>query len=342
MSRLERLDYGPLAGSAGIAARLRAVGRSNLMVIGATIGVLMVLVTGAALVGMALTGNLTADIGALVCLLMVFFGGIYVLFDVSHKTRGGTLLEGFARANGGELLGSRMSDHYAGRSFADGSYAVQQAVRLGDEAEPGMVEIGDRFPMGVPRRHQSPNEPELYLRARLAGPVPPPMRTAAGLASPELQDRLTELAGPHRIEVTGDELTVFGTRPLEPGTSGRVQCAIELADDLAARANAVLVRGAVPTTSGVPVPVVGRGARNTRTIGPWGAVGLVLALMTLFPLGLAVVMSNLDDHIQGEGEARVVVSIVVLVAMVLVAGMVRLALAPRRGPSRRKQVEGNR
>ena len=65
MTRNRNLDYAPLARRGGIGARLRAASTSNLLVMGGTIGALLVVVPCVVLAGLLLLGSVVgAQIGA--------------------------------------------------------------------------------------------------------------------------------------------------------------------------------------------------------------------------------------------------------------------------------------
>lgn len=318
MTRNRNLDHAPLARRGGLGPRLRGASTSNVVVMGGTIGILLVVVPLVVLVGLLATGNAT-DVGGLVLLAMCFAGGVYVLVDVLRKGADADALSRFAAANDLTLVRGSVAPHYAGSLFADESHAVHQSVRTRDDA---FVEVGERFPTTAPRGSREPNRPELFLRARLAGPA---TRDPSELVTPELHEALSRFAGPYAIEVSGDELTLFGSRELDVVRPGRVEEAFALADELVSRAST----GLVPTPTH-PEPPRGRTPRPLRVVG-W-----ILALMVGGPLVIAILMSILDDHLRGAGSAaRLVVSLVVLATMAVVGRLVRAAVTPRRGAERR-------
>jgi hypothetical protein len=221
-----------------------------------------------------------------------------------------------------------MVPDYAGSHFADESHVVNHSVRT---KRIEFVEVGDRFPTGPPPRTYEPHRPQLFLRARLPGPVTcDPVE--AGLVPRQLDEALAGFAGPYLLEVSGDELTVFGSRGLEAERAGRVEEAFALTDELVAHVGARAIptpRESDPPSSEESLPV-GSGTR-----GPLLVVGWTLALLIGVPLAIAVVMSTLDDFLLGdEPAARAVVSLIVLAVSVVVAWGVRTALTPRRSAKR--------
>ena len=208
------LRYEPLDRPPGLRERLRAVGGDARLVMGGTVAVLMVLVPVVVLTALLATGNAT-DAGGIAVLLMVLAGGVYVVADVLGQAGSGSALAGFARANELVLLRASMATDYAAPPFARGTYAVQQGVRTRD---PLFVEVGDRTAVTARRAARGEVRPEVYLRVRLPGPL----RGRRGLVTAELDAALTRFAGPHVLDVTGDELTLLGSEPLGP-TPGRAR-----------------------------------------------------------------------------------------------------------------------
>lgn len=301
------------------------------MVVAGSVGLLLVVVPAAVLVGLVATGNAT-DVGGLMVLGMCLAGGGYVLFDVLTTSGGSSALQDFAAANDLVLLGSDVVPHYGGSLFADESHALHQSVRThGDR----FVEVGERFPTTAPDRSRKVNRPQLFLRSRLAG-------RAAGdpreIVTPALHERLVRLAGEYALEVSDDELTVFGSDGLDVQRPGRVQEAFSLVDELTARADAELVPTAPEQpSSGFTVPMTKRPEpRRGRHRSPLAIAGLTLALVGGGALAIAVVMSILDDQLEGDrGTARLVVGLVVAAALVVVGWFVK-AMMTRRADRDRK------
>jgi hypothetical protein len=313
------LDFTPLARSMGLGARLKTAAADHRLVIAGTIGVLLLVVSMAVLVGLLATGNAT-DVGGLLVLVMCLGAGAYVLFDVLRQSGGAGTFGEFARANDLLMVRGSMVPHYGGSLFADGTHAVLHSVRTRDEL---FVEVGDRFPTTAPER-RSPNQPRLFLRTRLPGRVTGP---ASEAVSPALRDALRRFAGDYLLEGSGDELTVFGSRALEPGRPGRVQEAFVLVEELAAQVTATVDPGSGSRTpAGVrPEPLAGRRPR------PLAVAGWTLALVVGGPVAIAIVMSTLDEHLRGnEGAARVVVSLIILVVLAAVGRLLKAAMTVRR------------
>lgn len=318
MSVRRDLDYDSLGRGPGLRERLRALGGDPRLVIGGTIGVLMVVVSAVVLVALVATGNAT-DGGGIAVLVMVLLGGVYVVADATGQAGGASAMTAFARANELVPLGSSMATHYAARSFAAGRCAVRQGVRTRDAL---FVEVGDRAAVTARRAAQGDVDPEVYLRVRLAGPVEP----GSELVTPELDEALTRFAGPYVVDVAGDELTLLGSRPLEPRRSGRVAEAFALADALAERAGSRRVVGAGPDLTKPPLE-----PEPARRRSPWAIAAWTVGLLVVLPLGFAVVMSSLDDGLRGNRPAaRAVVGLLVVLLIALAGWLVRLALTPRR------------
>ncbi|GAB2463145.1 hypothetical protein GCM10027063_00490 [Promicromonospora xylanilytica] len=337
MTRSRHLDYSRLSGHVGLGDRLRTVGTSSLAVMGATLGVLLVVVPGIVLAALIATGSAT-DVGALVFLGMLLACGLWVVGSTLHKAGSDGAFGVFARANGLVLVRATAAPHYAGSQFADGSHIVHQSARTRTSS---FVEVGDRFRIQAPVAVPSPlgvsvtrtNRPEMFLRARLAGPASREPHEGE-LITPELHERLTALAGPYTVEVSGDELTLFGSRPLETGTPGRVAEAFALAEELVACADAVLVTEPRPSGLGAryeedvpdrPSPYWSPGqARKRRQRGPLWVVGLTLAFLVGVTLLIAITMSVIDDHLPGDQlAARLAVTVLVAATLWLAALLVR-------------------
>jgi hypothetical protein len=324
--RERELDYAPLAGKPGPGTTLRAVGRNPLMVVAGTIGTLMVLVCGAVIAGMVATGNI--DGGGMAVCLMFLVGGLYCWVDIWAKAGGDSSLAAFAARNDLDLVGTSAAD-YAGSDFRYGTHAVHQSVRTREER---FVEVGDRFPVENVRHSHEERRPELFLRARLSGPVPAGT-SGARLVDDDLDGVLARLAGSYRVEVTGDELTVLGERPLAPSQPERVREAFEVVDELAARAEERVVSRSTPsaTPSGIPVPAAAPRRRGRgRPFGPVRTVLATLGLLVGAALGIAIVMSILDDSLRGDrSAAQVVVSLLIVVMFAVVGGFIRWLLRSR-------------
>jgi hypothetical protein len=304
---------------------LEAITSNNLWVVAGTVGVLLLVVPVVIGAVLLVTGN-GADPGGLMMIVFLLACGAMVMGDLLRKSGPSAGLAAFAAANDLELVRGTTARHYAGSVFAAGQHAVHQSVRTRGDA---FLEVGESIPTTIPADRR-PNQPVLFLRARLAGP------TAADpdntLVTPELERRLTGIAGPYRVEVAGDELTLLGSRPLD-SRPRHVEEAFELAATLAARADAHPADTSAPaetTLSGIPLPNPSpRPASSGRTRRPLIVVGWTLAVLVLGPLAIAVVMSILDDHLRGAVEARLVVSIIVVVTLLLVARLVREAVTPK-------------
>lgn len=327
-------DEGPLHSRGGVASRLRVIASDNLALLGATIGVLLVVVPLAVLVGLVATGN-TGDTGALALIAMLVAGGLWTLVDVMRRAGTSSAVERFALVNGLDLILSTSGTRYAGSLFADGSHVVHQALRTRNGR---FVEVGDMFrvaaPLGAAAGAVLPGQaatstappPRLFLRARLAGHV---RRTPADveLVTPELDAALSSFAGTHAIEVSGEELTVFGSRPLDPTGPGRIAEGFALAEALVGRADELLVDQPSWRADGVDVVPDGRRGR------PWTpvrTVGALLAMLVVVPVLVAVVMSILDDGLRGnEPAARLVVGVLVLAIVLVVGAVVRASTGGR-------------
>jgi len=337
VTRYRNLDYSPLASRSGLGPRLRAAGTNNLLVLGGTVGILLVIVPLVVLIGLLATGNAT-DVVGLVVLAMCFGGGVYTLIDVLRKGGRANAFGAFARANDLTLVRGSTAAHYAGSLFADESHAVRESARTREDA---FVEVGERFPTTAPRSSRQPNRPELFLRARLAGRAThdPPEREQ--LVTPELHDALSRFAGPYAIEVSEDEITLFGSHELDVVRPGRVQEAFALADELVTRANATLVRSPPPSAYAVEVRPTQSGSSirartraelpQSRLRGPLTIIGWLLALMIGGPIVIAIIVSVLDGRLpRMDSAAPLVVSLIVIATLAVVARVVKSALTPRR------------
>ena len=327
-----QLDYSPLGRRFGLRDRLRAIGRDNVMVMGSTVVALLVVIPPVVLVSLVATGNAT-DPGGIAGLVLLIAAGAYATWDVLAKAGSASALHRFADANDLDAVPTSTAPTYAGSLFADGSSTIRQAVRT---REKRFTEIGDRFPTSA-RNSAGANVSELYVRLRLAASL---LRTPYGveLVTPELDQRLTAFAGHYAIETTGFELTLFGSRALEPAEAGRVEEAFAVADALRDRAAAVLVpRESAETTSGIPVPDLTTGPDPAPSTGrppsAWKVVAWTLGLMVTAPIVIAVVMSSTDDYLRREAPWAIpfVVALVVAGCFVAVRWILRKSVTPGGG-----------
>lgn len=344
MTAADDLDYAPLGAHTGLRSRMRAIGSNPLMEMGATIGVLLVLVPLVVSVALVATGNLS-DPGAAACLVMLVAGGIYTCWSVQRESAKAGAFGLFATVNGLTWVHGTTATQYAGSEFADGSHIVNQSVRTPDT---DFLEVGDRFTVtrpGLPRGAvgaglggragvpltgtASPyRSPQVFLRARLAGGA----TGAPGdgvLVTPELRAAIEDFAGDHVVELTASELTVLGSRPLGVDDPVRVRRAFELVEELAA------MNARSPRASGAT-----QAATEDRAAArhPFRVVLAVLALMVVGPVVIALVMSSLEDVIPMRGNralAGVVVLGIVAVVLVVVMWVMRRLVSPRRAFSGR-------
>lgn len=322
------LDLSPLGRGAGVRARLRSVCSSPLLVVGATLGVLLLVVPSIALLG-AVLGTGDTDWGFVAFMAMLVLSGGWVVIDVLRKAGTGSRLLAFARANDLELTRSLAAREYAGSRFRSGERIILHSLRT--RTVPAL-EVGDTWPTERVRVRVRPSgtvgatntpQAEGFLRVVLPDrdqpghevPGPFPM-------SSELDAALGELLGPHSLETHDGELTVMGSLPLAPHRPERVTAAFGLAAALARQA------GAPPTTrAGAAVRRTGRRSRH-----PLAIIAAVLAMLIVVPVALAIVMSLLDDVINSEGAARAVVGLVVVVCTAIVAFVIRWVTSRRRRP----------
>lgn len=280
------LNFQPLARNHGLRGRARAVGANPLWVMGGMIGVLLVVIPSAVFVALLLDGRAYDDWGVVALVAMLVAAGAFCVGQVLHEAGRGSALAAFAHANELDLVVAKAQPGYAGSLFADGSHIVQQSVRTQDAR---FVEVGERFPVTGPQRRGAPATPELFLRGRLAGRSAPWATTDAG---PELHERLTAFAGTYVVEVFRDELTVFGSKRLDPTRPGRMAEALALTDALVAEADDRIPASA--RDHAPAVPEFGEGGRGRRT-HPGVVVAATLALLVVVPLTFAFVMSILEN-----------------------------------------------
>ena len=222
------LRYDVLHHRAGLRDRLRAIGADPRLVLGGTIAVLLVVVPAAITVGLVLAGTFGDDGGALAVLAMLFLAGLWTLGSLLREGAKGSALTRFARVNKLDVVEASAMPVYAGSLFADGSRIISQSVRT---RERPFVEVGDTFLITAPKARYNPalgrvqagapNQPELFLRGQLSRQVP---RQQIAL-DPALQQRLSDFAGDHVVEVAADEVTVAGSqaarcRRSRPGRGG--------------------------------------------------------------------------------------------------------------------------
>jgi len=319
------LDYASLTRRGGVRGRLRAASTNNYLVMGGTMGALLVLVTTVVLIGLLATSNAT-DVGGLVVLAMCFGGGVYVLIGVLREGGRANAFGAFATANDLTLVRGSRVPHYAGSLFADESHAVHQSVRTKVD---DFLEVGERFPTTSPGSSRQPNRTELFLRARLTGQATRAPHEHE-LIDPELHEALSRFAGPYAIEMSGDELTVFGSHELDVVRPGRVKEAFTLINELVNRANATLVASprpagpstvTRPTPSGIPIPPPTRPQATTvAPRRPLTVIGWTLTLLIGGPILIAIIMSALDDHLpRTDTAARVVVSLMIVATIAVIA-----------------------
>ncbi|WP_139979777.1 hypothetical protein [Nocardioides litoris] len=326
------LDLGPLTDGVGLGGRLRAIGADNLLVLTAVVGLLLLLVPLAVLVGLLATGN-TSDGGALVLLAMLVAAGAYVVGQLGRTAGASGGFAAFARCNGLELVTGVAAPSYAGSDFAAGTHVVRQAVRT---RGPSYVEVGERFRVTTPGSRPDGRRPEVYLRVLLHRPWPPVEALPAAL-----RDRAQALSGtgtePVRVEVAGAELTVLGSRPLEVRDPARVAEAFALADALVAW----VAPSTTTTTPAAPeaLPPNGPTGPTGRTRadlaprrgrGPVATALAAVALLVVGPVAIAVFFSAVDDDLGNEQSARFVVGLVVLGALAVVGAVVRWLVQGRR------------
>jgi hypothetical protein len=199
------------------------------------------------------------------------------------------------------------------------------------------VEVGDRFPTTTPSA-DSINTAEVYLRWRLAARQWAPVDGAALVG--DLDERLRRFAGEWTVDVTYDEVTITGSRPLHAEQEGRVEEAFALVDTLALRA-AALLGGPVGTSrsraratedlSGIEVAPAPRAAEPGRPRSAVWTVLLTLAMLVVVPLGFALVMSQVDDGLRGNAlGATVVVALFIALVLAVVRLLIRSSVTPRR------------
>lgn len=332
------LDYSMLARRPGARQLVRAVAGNPLLVLSSVVGILLVLVPLGVLVGMtvrAMSGR-PLDLGAVAVVVMLLIAGGCVLRDVMRRGRGAGPLERFATVNQLAWIPTGLRRSYAGSEFAAGTHAVLHGVRTRDAR---WLEVGDRQRVTSPLRRYR-RMPQLYLRMRLSGP--PDLEPDEPVITPVLDRELRELAGAYRVELSGEELTVFGSRPLEPTREGRVGVALALCGALARRADELLVGGQAPsrpsleaagaspgTSPGTDPASTRPDTSTTRSSGAGRVLLVALALLVLGPLAIAIPLSIIDDWGLPALALRVIVIILILGALWGIGLVVRWLLTPR-------------
>ncbi|MCE1180410.1 MAG: hypothetical protein LWW86_15455 [Micrococcales bacterium] len=219
---------------------------------------------------------------------------------------------------------------YAGSLFAHKQCAVLGSVRTREAA---FVEVGDRMSLEPVRDRREQRQPEVFLRARLAGEA---MGDGSHIPA-ELDERIRHFAGPYWVEVWRDEVTLLGQRPLDPGSPDRVREAFALAEALAQWADSTFL-GAQPPVALAPIgqpPADGPDSSRPGHPGVAARQALTTVLATLGllvggSLAFAIVMSFLGDHLRGDrAMSRLVVGILIALTMVAVSLFLRWVLSRR-------------
>lgn len=310
------LRYDVLPHRAGLRDRLRAIGADPRLVLGATIAVLLVVVPAAIAVGLVLAGTFGDNGGALAVLTMLFLGGLWTLGSLLREGAKGSALTRFARVNRLDFVEASAMPGYAGSLFADDSRIVSQSVRT---RERPFVEVGDTFLITAPKARYNPtlgrvqagapNQPELFLRGQLSRHV---ARQQIAL-DPALQERLSDFAGDHVVEVAADEVTVAGSKRLDADGAGRVEEAFALIDAVVAQ-----VEAHAATWPATPSTTLEGGDRAGSAVGvvaprrawrPMKVIGAALVTLVVVPLGFAFVMSILDNTTRSRGVAILAVNL---------------------------------
>ncbi len=316
-------------------ARLRSLGSSPLLLVGATIGALLLLGPSVGILVAAL-GTGATDLGFIGFMALLLACGMWVMIDVLRKAGTGAGLEAFARANDLELTRSLAAREYAGSHFRSGERIILHSLRT--RTTP-VLEVGDTWPTdrirvrvsssGAVNAANAPSA-EAFLRVVLPGRGrTPPADGAPVPMTSELDVALGGFLGAYSLEVHGGELTVMGSQPLEPDRPERVTAAFDLAASLARLAEAQS-----PAATDAPSASAhgrARGGTRRRSRHPLAIIGAVLALFLVVPVGFAIVMSILDDHLGGgEGAARIVIGLLIAGITAVVALVLRWATTGRR------------
>ncbi|RLV48314.1 hypothetical protein D9V37_19950 [Nocardioides mangrovicus] len=310
------LRFETLRESSGVSDRLRAIGGSPLMTFSVVILGLLVVVFAAVLAFVVGAGH--ADENVTFWLMPAFFvvTGCWGLASIWSTVGETGSLARFAHVNGLLSITGTLAPDYAGSLFAHRSAAVDRSVRTRGR---DFVEVGDRFPVASGHDLAATWSPgpaallrrELFLRARLTGGAAGDPVLGARIPA-DLEPRLERFAGePCSVELTADELTVFGSEPLGIDDPDRMREAFDLVDALAAANSAREPAGLDTTVSSIP-----------RGRGPWWVVLGVLAMLVVVPIGFALVMSAVD-HLLGHGSLA---GLLVIPAVLVVAIVVRLTI----------------
>ncbi|MFC0674986.1 hypothetical protein [Brachybacterium hainanense] len=325
------LDVSALRRGGGPRTRMHVLRTNPQLVVAATITAALILVSAIALVAVPLAEG-PADPGLLAFLCMLLLMGLALLVSVVRRTGSTGGLAVFAQVNDLDFQQSVQARDYASARFRSGSWIVQQSVRTREER---FVEIGDAWPMSPDMPVRAQRRSELFVRIRLSRPVREEARAdpRTGFVTPEVDEALRGFAGAYVLEAEGAELTLWGRRPLDPSRPERVEEAFFLADALAARAEELLVdRSAPPATPWGTSLLNEADARSPRRgASALRVVAVVLGLLILLPVGIALVMSVLDDHLRGNATAaRIVVAVIVLIVGQIVVRAIRRLTARRR------------
>lgn len=302
--------------------------------IGGVVAVLLLAIPLIVVTAMLASGSV--NWGAFACLGLLFACGVAAVVSLLSDAGKTAALTAFARVNNLELTVGQAVPHYKGSLFAGQSHTVHVSVRTREadfvevgtywDISPRTVSHSSYMPGGI-RVNPGQTDRLVFLRARLAGVARPP--DAGELTGGGLDERLREFAGRYWIEVSGDELTLFGSKKLETSDAGHVEAAFTFADELVTRANAALVTapGVHPAASDAD-----SGKRPSALV----TVALTLAFLIVGPIVIAVVMSTLDDYIHGnEALAQLAVYLMITVMFAVMSALLRFVSKRHRRPSER-------
>lgn len=340
---MTQLDLSPLEGGGGVRARLRSLGSEPRLVVGTTLGaVILLLPLIGILVAVLGTGTDWGFVGTMTLLAAC---GAWGLIDVLRTAGTGAGLESFAEANDLELTRSLAARDYTGSRFRSGERIILRSLRT--RTSPAL-EVSDTWPTeriryrvrssGAVTAANAP-QAEGFLRVVLPPGAPPSAEEFP--MTPQLDDALWRLLGPYGLEVHDGEITVMGSHPLEPERPEQVTAAFELAAALAQLAPAS--RGAVPDA---PAAEPARPESGRRTRHPLAIVAAVLAMFIGGSVGFALVMSSLENRLRGdESAAGAVIGVLILAISALVVFVLRWATSrPRRsrGDAARRDERSSR